>query len=123
MHALTAHLRGLLDAGTSHLVIDLSHVKGFGRGLPNLLGRVEARTVAYGGVFELTGLTPRILYAMDDDPLARVFALYRAAFDEASPHELAWASVRCHEGLDEVAEPRTPALHRSIIDIGTRGAV
>jgi len=123
VHALTAHLRGLLDAGTSHLVIDLSHVRGFGRGLPNLLGRVEARTVAYGGVFELTGLTPRILYAMDDDPLARVFALYRAAFDEASPHELAWASVRCPEGLDEVAEPRTPARHRSIIDMGTRGAV
>ncbi|MDT7753914.1 MAG: hypothetical protein QOD96_7576 [Pseudonocardiales bacterium] len=61
--------------------------------------------MAYGGVFELTGLTPRILYAMDDDPLARVFALYRAAFDEASPHELAWASVRCHEDLTRWPSP------------------
>jgi hypothetical protein len=73
---------------------------------------------ARGGVLELTGLTPRVLHGMDDDPLARVFALYRAAFERAHPPELSWATVRCPGGLDEVAEPNTAGRHRAIIDTG-----
>jgi hypothetical protein len=69
-------------------------------------------------VFELTGLTPRVLYGMDDDPLARVFARHRAALEGGSPHEVSWAVMSCPLGLDEVAEPHTAARHRCIIDTG-----
>ena len=116
--AVGAHLRGQLDAGCRHLVIDLSRVGRSDDRLIALLRRVEARMAARGGVLELTGLTPRVLHDMDDDPLDRVFALYRAAFERAHPPELSWATVRCPGGLDEVAEPRTAARHRAIIDTG-----
>lgn len=113
---MRAHLRGLLDGGSRHLVVDLSRVGRLDNRLPALLRRVEARMAARGGVLELTGLTPRALHDMDDNPLARVFALYRAAFERAHPRELAWATARCPGGLDEVAEPYTAARHRAIID-------
>lgn len=116
MRAFCAHVRGLLDGGSRHLVIDLSRVGRADSRLPALLRRVEATVAARGGVVELTGLTPRALHDMDDNPLARVFALYRTAFEGADPQELAWATVRCPGGLDEVAEPYTPARHRVIID-------
>jgi ABC-type transporter Mla MlaB component len=116
MRALCAPLRGLLDGGSRHLVIDLSRVGRLDDRLPALLRRVEARMAARGGVLELTGLTPRALHDMDDNPLARVFALYRAAFERAHPQEMSWATVRCPDGLDEVAEPYTAARHRAIID-------
>jgi len=116
--AVSAHLRGQLDAGARHLVVDLSRVEQLDDLLLALLRRVEARMAARGGVLELTGLTPRVLHDMDDDPLARVFALYRVAFEGARPRELSWATVRCPRGLDEVAEPHTAARHRAIIDTG-----
>jgi anti-sigma B factor antagonist len=113
--AVGAQLRGLLDGGSRHLVVDLSGVERLDDRLLALLRRVEVRMAARGGTLELTGLTPRVLHDLDDDPLARVFALYRAAFDRAQPRELSWAAVRCPAGLDEVAEPHTPARHRAII--------
>ncbi|MDT7684425.1 MAG: hypothetical protein QOG57_4735 [Pseudonocardiales bacterium] len=115
--ALGANLRGLLEAGARHIVVDLSNITDL-EGLAALMHRVEARTLALGGVFELTGLTPRVLYGMDDDPLARVFARHRAALEDGSPHELSWAVMSCPLGLDEVAEPHTAARHRCIIDTG-----
>jgi hypothetical protein len=116
--ALGANLRGLLEAGARHIVVDLSNITDLDEGLAALMHRVEARTLAFGGVFELTGLTPRVLYGMDDDPLTRVFARHRAALEGGSPHELSWAVMSCPLGLDEVAEPHTPARHRCIIDSG-----
>ena len=115
--ALGANLRGLLEAGARHIVVDLSNITDL-EGLAALMHRVEARTLAFGGVFELTGLTPRVLYGMDDDPLERVFARHRAALEGGSPHELSWAVMSCPLGLDEVAEPHTAARHRCIIDTG-----
>lgn len=116
--AVGAHLRGLLDGGSRHLVLDLSRVAQLEDRLLALLRRVEVRMAARGGALELTGLTPRVLHDLDDDPLARVFALYRAAFERAQSPELSWAALRCPGGLDEVAEPHTPARHRAIIDTG-----
>lgn len=116
IRAVGAHLRGLLDGGTTHLVIDLSRVGRLDPRLPALLRRVEDRMASRGGALELTGLTPRVLHDMEDDPLARVFALYRAALQNADAHDLSWARMRCPGGLDEVAEPHTAARHRSIID-------
>jgi len=115
IRAVGAHLRGLLEGGTRHLVVDLSRVERLDDRLLALLRRVEVGLVARGGALELTGLTSRVLHDMDDDPLARVFALYRAAFERAEPQDLAWAAVRCPGGLGEVAEPHTPARHRAII--------
>jgi ABC-type transporter Mla MlaB component len=120
IRALSAHLRALLDSATRHLVIDLSRVGQLDERLHALLRRVEARMAAYGGVLELTGLTPRVLHHMDDDPLARVFVLYRTAVDDAAPDELSWAARRCPRGLGEVAEPHTAGRHRTIIDTHAR---
>jgi hypothetical protein len=106
----------MLDGGSRHLVLDLSRVEQLDDRLLALLRRVEVRIASRGGALELTGLTPRVLHDMDDDPLVRVFALYRGAFERAQPRELSWAALRCPGGLDEVAEPRTPARHRAIID-------
>lgn len=116
--ALAANLRGLLEAGARHIVVDLSNMTDLDEALAALLHRAEARTLALGGVFELTGLTPRVLYWLEDDPLARVFARHRAALEDASPHELSWAVMSCPLGLDEVAEPHTAARNRCIIDTG-----
>jgi anti-anti-sigma regulatory factor len=111
--SIAAHIRGVLDSGARHLVIDLSRVAALDASLTALMRRVEARTAEQGCVFELTGLTPRVLHDMDDDPLARVFALYRAALEDASPRELSWARTRCPQGLEDVAEPHTAARHRT----------
>jgi hypothetical protein len=113
-----AHLRGVLDAGPRHLVVDLSRVNQLDSGLPALLRRVEARMNGFGGMVELTGLGSRLLHDLDDDPLARVFALYRAALDGPDANEVTWARMRCPDGLDDVAEPHTAARHRTIIDNG-----
>jgi anti-anti-sigma regulatory factor len=115
---LAAHLAGLLNTGARHFVVDVSRAVQVDHSLLDLMRGVEARTAARGGVFELTGLTPPVLHAMDDEPLDEVFALYRATLDEDDPHATPWAAVRCPEGLGEVPEPRTPARHRSIIDVG-----
>ena len=114
IRAIGAHLRGQLDAGCRHLVIDLSRVGRSDDHLVALLRRAEARMAARGGV----SWAGRVLRDMDDDPLDRVFALYRAAFERAHPPELSWAAVRCPGGLDEVAEPHTAARRRAIIDTG-----
>lgn len=120
IRALGAHLRGLLDGGVTRLVVDLSRVAQLDPRLPALLRRLEDRMAIRGGVVELTGLTPRVLHDMDDDPLAHVFALYRAALESAEAGDLSWARMRCPGGLGDVAEPHTAARHRSIID--TRSA-
>jgi anti-anti-sigma regulatory factor len=115
-----SHLRGLVEAGTQHLVIDLSRVRRLDPTLADLLHRLEAWIGAHGGVLEVTGLTPRVLHDLGDDPVTRVFSLYRAAFESAAPNDLSWAAVRCPAGLDGVAEPRTPARHRTYIDTRAR---
>jgi ABC-type transporter Mla MlaB component len=116
IRAVSAHLRGLLDGGARHLVVDLSRVGQLDPRLHALLRRVEERMATRGGAVELTGLSPRVLHDMEDDPLARVFALYRAALENADARDLSWARMRCPGGLDEAAEPHTAARHRSIID-------
>ena len=116
VRALAAQLRGLLATGVDHLVVDLSNTGQLDEGLAGLLRTTEARLAALGGVFELAGLSPRTLHGLDDDLLARVFAVYRAALEDASPRQLSWASLRCPHGLDDVAEPHTAARHRSVID-------
>jgi anti-anti-sigma regulatory factor len=114
--ALIAHLRAVLDAGARHLVVDLTHTGRLDEQLAAILHGVAARMAARGGVLDLTGLTPRVLHQFDDDALARVFVLYRAAFEDGARAELSWAARRCPQGLDEVAEPHTAARHRAIID-------
>jgi hypothetical protein len=119
VRALAAQLRGLLDTGVNHLVVDLSNTGQLDEGLAGLLRTAEARLAALGGVFELAGLSPRTLHGLDDDLLTRVFAVYRAALEDASPRQLSWAALRCPHGLDDVAEPHTAARHRSVIDTGS----
>jgi anti-sigma B factor antagonist len=118
--ALVAHLRAVLDAGARHLVIDLSRTGGLDDRLAAILHGVAAEMAARGGVVDLTGLTPRVLHRFDDDALARVFVLYRAAFEDGDGAELSWAARRCPYGLDEVAEPRTAARNRAVIDTAGR---
>ncbi|MBW0108587.1 STAS domain-containing protein [Pseudonocardia sp. KRD-182] len=118
--ALVPHLRAVLDAGARHLVVDLSRTRRLDGQLAAILHEVAVRMAARGGVLDLTGLTPRVLHGLDDEALARVFLLYRAAFEDGTRAELSWAARRCPQGLDEVAEPRTAARHRSIIDTAGR---
>ncbi|MEV0702214.1 STAS domain-containing protein [Saccharopolyspora sp. NPDC050389] len=117
---LAAHLNGLHNAGAHHLVVDLSRVTNLDENLLGLMRRVEARVLARNGVFELTGLAPNVLYAMEDGPLSEVFALYRATLEEAGPQAVSWAALRCPQGLAEVPEPRTARRHRSIFDVSAR---
>jgi anti-anti-sigma regulatory factor len=117
---LAAHLNGLHNAGAHHLVVDLSRVTNLDEDLLGLMRRVEARVLARNGVFELTGLAPNVLYAMEDGPLSEVFALYRATLEEAGPQAVSWAALRCPQGLAEVPEPRTARRHRSIFDVSAR---
>lgn len=119
-HTLGVYLRALLDAGACHVVVDLSRAQLLDDSLAAFLRGAGARMANRGWVLELTGLSPRVLHGMDDDVLDRVFALYREAFESASPTELSWAALRCPMGLDEVAEPHTPARHRSLIDTRAR---
>jgi anti-sigma B factor antagonist len=118
--ALVTHLRAVLDAGARHLVVDLSRTGRLDGRLAAILHDAAARMAALGGVLDLTGLTPRVLHRFDDDALARVFVLYRAAFEDGAHAELSWAAQRCPWGLDEVAEPHTAARHRAIIDTAGR---
>jgi anti-anti-sigma regulatory factor len=118
---LAAHLAGVLNTGTRHLVVDLSHAEQVDDQLLDLMRRVEERMLARNGVFELTGLSPAVLYAMDDGSLAEVFMIYRAFVDGGDPQAMSWASLRCPLGLGDVPEPHTPARHRWYIDMGDRG--
>ncbi|QUH03533.1 STAS domain-containing protein [Saccharopolyspora erythraea] len=114
---LAAHLDGLQRAGVHHLVVDLARVSLVDDELLDLMRRVEARVLARNGVFELTGLAPNVLHAMEDGPLSEVFALYRATLERAGPQAVTWAALRCPQGLLEVPEPRTAGRHRSIFDV------
>ena len=115
---LAAHLAGVLNAGTHHLVVDLSHAEQVDGVLLDLMRRVEERMLARNGVFELTGLSPSVLYAMDDGSLTEVFMIYRAVVDDGDPQAMSWASLRCPLGLADVPEPHTSARHPAPIDIG-----
>jgi anti-anti-sigma regulatory factor len=115
---LAAHLAGLLNAGAHHLVVDLSGAEQVDDELLDLMRRVEERILARNGVFELTGLSPSVLYAMDDGSLTEVFMIYRAVVDDGDPRAMSWASLRCPLGLSDVPEPHTSARHRAYIDMG-----
>lgn len=118
---LAAHLDGLKRAGTHHLVVDLSRATQVDDNLLEMLRRVETRLLARNGVFELSGLAPHVLHAMEDGPLSQVFALYRATLEEAGAQAVSWAALRCPQGLGEVPEPRTSGRHRAIFDLSRRG--
>ncbi|RRO17699.1 anti-sigma factor antagonist [Saccharopolyspora rhizosphaerae] len=117
---LAAHLTGLHNAGAHHVVVDLSRVTSLDENLLGVLRRVEAEVVARNGVFELMGLEPNMLHAMEDEPLSEVFTLYRAALEETGSEAASWAALRCPQGLAEVPEPRTARRHRRIFDVGAR---
>ena len=114
---LAAHLEGLQRAGVHHLVVDLSKVTRVDDQLLDVMRRVEARVLGRNGVFELTGLAPNVLHAMEDEQLSEVFALYRATLEEAGPHAVSWAALRCPQGLVDVPEPRTAGRHRAFFDV------
>jgi anti-anti-sigma regulatory factor len=118
---LAAHFAGLLNAGARHLVVDLSRVDAVPDSLLDLMRRVEARVLALNGVFELTGLRPPVLYAMDDVALAEVFAQYRVLLDDARPRALRWSDLLCPQGLDDVPEPGSAARCRCFIDTAAHG--
>ncbi len=115
------HLGDLIHAGTRHLVVDVSRLNQINHALFDLLRTVETQMSARGGVFELTGLTPPAMAAMDDEPLEEVFALYRASLEATEPYEGSWTRLRCPQGLSDVPEPRTPGRRRWIIDLGHHG--
>jgi anti-anti-sigma regulatory factor len=117
---LAAHLTGLHNAGARHTVVDLSHVTSLDENLLDVLRRVEAEVAARNDSFELTGLEPNVLHAMEDEPLSEVFTLYRAALEEAGSEATSWAALRCPQGLADVPEPRTARRHRRIFDVGAR---
>jgi hypothetical protein len=68
---------------------------------------------ARNGAFELSGLTPPLLHALDDGTLTVVFAAYRTMRDETGPP----ATLRFPHGLGDVPDPCTAARRRTIIDI------
>jgi len=121
IHLLTAHFAGLLNVGTRHLLVDLSGVDHPDDSLLELMRRVENKQVALNGLFELTGLAPPTLHAMDDESLAEVFALYRTTLEDAKPSTLLWSALRCPEGLDDVPEPGSAARYRATIDTAAHG--
>jgi anti-anti-sigma regulatory factor len=123
IHQLAAHLTGLLNAGTRYLVVDLSRIDLVDEHILGLMRRVEARMHVLGREFELIGLAPPVLYAMDDASLIQVFALYRGVLDDPRPQAVSWTTLRCPQGLDQVAEPGTAGRHRAIIDTGMRRPV
>jgi anti-anti-sigma regulatory factor len=118
---LAAHFAGLLNAGTRQLVVDLSRAEGVDDDLLELMRKVETKLRALNGRLELTGLAPPVLYVMDDEPLADVFAQYRAAVEDARPPALLWMALRCPEGLADVPEPGSAARCRLFIDTGAHG--
>ncbi|MET7995898.1 STAS domain-containing protein [Amycolatopsis sp. NPDC005232] len=121
LRLLAAHFAGLLHAGTRHLVLDLSQVEQMDDGLFDLVHRVEDRLTALNGLFELTGLAPPVLYAMDDTLLAEVFSWYRAVIDDPKPRAELWSSLRCPQGLEDVAEPGSADRYRTFIDTAAHG--
>ncbi|WP_020664662.1 STAS domain-containing protein [Amycolatopsis benzoatilytica] len=121
LRLLAAHFAGLLHAGTRRLVVDLSQVGRVDDGLLELMHRVEDKLTARGGLFELTGLAPPVLYAMDDILLAEVFSWYRAVIDDPEPRAALWSSLRCPQGLEDVAEPGSTARYRTFIDTAAHG--
>ena len=121
LRLLAAHFAGLLHAGTRHLVVDLSQAKQVDDSLFELMHKVEDRLTALNGVFELTGLAPPVLYAMDDALLAEVFSWYRAIIDDPKPRAVLWSSLRCPQGLEDVAEPGSADRYRTFIDTAAHG--
>ncbi|MGW4398957.1 STAS domain-containing protein [Amycolatopsis nivea] len=121
LRLLAAHFAGLVHAGTRHLVVDLSQVGQVDDGLLELMHRVEDRLTALNGLFELTGLAPPVLYAMDDTLLAEVFSWYRAVAEDPKPLAALWSALRCPEGLEDVAEPGSAARYRTFIDTAAHG--
>ncbi|MGW4527404.1 STAS domain-containing protein [Amycolatopsis sp. NPDC004378] len=118
LRTLAGYLAGLVHAGARHFVVDLSQVERPGDDLLGLLRRCGDRLTAAGGELELTGLTPPVLYELDDEPLAEVFALYRVDSDGGQRR---WAALRCPEGFDGVAEPGSPARFRAFVDTAATG--
>lgn len=114
---LAFYLHGLLRSGTRRLSVDISQVTGPDGQLLALLHAIATRTLVLGGIFELTGLLPPTLYAMEDGVVTEVFSLYRAALDDGAT---TWAALTCPQGLGDVAEPGTPARHRAVLDVGAR---
>jgi anti-anti-sigma regulatory factor len=121
LRLLAAHFAGLLHAGTRHLVVDLSRVARVDDSLFELMHRLEDRLTALGGLFELTGLAPPVLYAMDDSLLGEVFAWYRAVVDVPDPRAALWSALRCPQGLEDVAEPGSADRYRTFIDTAAHG--
>ncbi|WP_326954041.1 STAS domain-containing protein [Amycolatopsis sp. NBC_01286] len=121
LRLLAAHFAGLLHAGTRHLVVDLSRVEQVDDSLFALMHRVEDRLTALGGLIELTGLAPPVLYAMDDALLAEVFSWYRAVVAEPEPRAALWSALRCPHGLEDVAEPGSADRYRTFIDTAAHG--
>jgi hypothetical protein len=118
LRTLAGYLTGLVHAGARHFVIDLSRVERPGDDLLGLLRRCGDRLAADGGALELIGLMPPVLYELDDDALAEVFAQHRAAFEGGRRR---WAALRCPQGFDGVAEPGSPARFRAFVDTGATG--
>ncbi|WP_103347610.1 STAS domain-containing protein [Amycolatopsis sp. CA-128772] len=118
LRTLAGYLAGLVHAGARHFVIDLSGVEQPGDALLDLLHRCGDRLAADGGALELIGLTPPVLYELDDEALAEVFAQYRAASEGGLRR---WAALRCPQGFEGVAEPGSPARFRAFVDTGATG--
>jgi hypothetical protein len=91
-------------ADVRELIVDLSHAGPVPDTLLDLMRRVETKVLAHNGTFELTGLAPPVLHAMDDPPFAELFARHRAVLDDGGP-----LARRCAD------------RHRSFIDIGAPG--
>jgi hypothetical protein len=107
------YLSGLIDAGSCHLVVDVSCVRGVNDRMMGLMHWAEDRVAARGGVFELTVLTPPFVRRMDDGTLAGVLTLYRAMMDRTGPDALHFP-----QGISEVPEPHSAGRSRVIVDFG-----
>ncbi|MEU0797343.1 STAS domain-containing protein [Amycolatopsis sp. NPDC005961] len=118
LRTVAGYLAGLVHAGARQFVVDLSRVERPGDDLLVLLHRFGDRLTADGGTLELIGLTPPVLYELDDEALAEVFAQYRAAFEGGLRQ---WATLHCPQGFDGVAEPGSPARFRAFVDTGATG--
>lgn len=118
LRTLAGYLAGLVHAGSRNFVVDLSGVERPGDDLLGLLRRFGDRLTAVGGELELIGLTPPVLYELDDEPLAEIFALYRVDAEGGQPR---WAALRCPQGFDGVAEPGSPARFRAFVDTAATG--
>jgi anti-anti-sigma regulatory factor len=118
LRTLAGYLAGLVHAGARHFVVDLSRVERPGDDFLGMLRRFGDRLTAAGGALDLIGLTPRVLYALDDQALGEVFVQYRAAFEGGLRR---WAALRCPQGFEGVAEPGSPARFRAFVDTAATG--